>query len=120
MSSRILLALLLLPIACDRAPTARGGGPSPNDHAVSRIVAARCARHERCATIGRGGRYSDRVSCLHNETVITRTELAVCKRVIADETIDACTRAIRFNDCEEPTAPVAPLPECASAALCSK
>jgi hypothetical protein len=116
----LALALLMTaaPLACDRVG-GRGGGPL-NEEATTRISAARCTRWERCRTIGLGSRYTDREGCLQHQTVITRKELAPCARGVDEQRLEACVRAIGFNDCEEPTTYIGPLPACESAALCKK
>lgn len=118
---RLALGLLiaLAPVSCDRV-LGRGGGPPINEEATSRISGARCARWERCRSIGLGSRYVDRNTCLNDQTVITRKELAPCDRGVDEQRLEACVRAIGFNDCEEPTAYIGPLPACESASLCRR
>jgi hypothetical protein len=97
-------------------------GSVPNESAIDRVVAARCAREATCNNIGSDKHYASRDICTQKIKADMRDDLTPkdCPRGIDPKELNDCLDAIHKEDCNNPLDMIGRLATCRTSNLCLK
>ncbi|MDB5216486.1 MAG: hypothetical protein JWO86_4413 [Myxococcaceae bacterium] len=97
-------------------------GTISNDLAVSRIVAARCARETSCNNVGPDKHFVDHDVCARevHAKIASDLDRNQCPRGIDSPAVDKCMDAIRAESCNNPIDTISRLAACRSSDMCLK
>lgn len=91
-----------------------------NEGAVSKIVAARCAREASCNNVGVDKRYANSDACVQKVKVDMKDDLNAkeCPRGIDAKELDECLAAIQKEECGSPLDTISRVAACRTSDLC--
>ena len=93
-----------------------------NDTAISRIVAARCAREASCNNIGADKRYTSQDVCSQKLRVDMKDDLNAndCPHGVDQKELDECLAEIKGESCNNPIEMISRLAACRTSDMCLK
>jgi hypothetical protein len=97
-------------------------GALPNELAVARIVAARCARETSCNNVGPDKHFVNHDVCARELSSRIGDDLkpSDCPRGIDSAAVDKCMDAIRTESCNNPIDTISRLATCRTSDMCLK
>lgn len=97
-------------------------GTVPNESAIQRIVAARCARESACNNVGADKRFTSGDVCSQKLKADMRDDLNAkdCPRGIDQKELNECLAEIKSENCNNPIDMISRLAACRTSDLCLK
>jgi hypothetical protein len=93
----------------------------PNDAAIERLVAARCAREITCNNVGSGRLFGSEDACARESRVgAAGLRTRACPAGIDGVSLERCLDTIRMEACTRPSDELDRLPACRARELCLK
>jgi hypothetical protein len=92
----------------------------PNESAIDRIVAARCAREATCNNIGTDKDFTTREACSQKLRGDMRDDLGAkeCPHGVDQKELNECLESIQKEDCNNPIDMIGRLAACRTSDLC--
>jgi len=97
-------------------------GAVPNESAINRIIAARCAREAACNNVGSDKHFTSHDVCAKELRSKMRDDLNAneCPRGVHAKELDECMESIRKESCNNPIDAISRLAACRTSDLCLK